>query len=384
MAITLYNILNLPSFKDAKVLAGRDALDNVVTQVSIADSPLSEIDYELSNRGDFYLSGFYFAKGSVEDMLSFLNPILKSSGSGLCILDEYVKELPKGIIDYCNENNLPVILNSVNVPYAVMIREIMELIIADGQNTLRANELTSIIDRTIDQKAQLKIMKQINPHFNNSITAFYVTLASNANSAQKICDFFDRDVFSSGILYKKGVVGFISHQSPEKADEQIHYYLKKLQRYSDIESIGVSDAAIKLSDVSKALNQAIVASDMACHEHDIVIHYRNLGAMRLFMLLSGEPELEDFYNDIIGALIEYDSRHNSQLYETMLVCHKHRYQNKEAAKELFVHENTIRYRIAKAQEIIESKASRDDFRETFSLALKCKVVFDRYKSGTPK
>lgn len=117
---------------------------------------------------------------------------------------------------------------------------------------------------------------------------------------------------------------------------------------------------------------------MTCHEQDIVIHYRNLGAMRLFMLLSGAPELEDFYQDIIGSLIEYDNRHNSQLYETMLVCHKYRYQHKEAAKELFGHENTIRYRIAKAQEIIESKAPRDDFRETFSLALKCKVVFDRY------
>ena len=379
MAITVYNILNLPSFKDATILAGQDALDNVVTQVSISDSPLTEVDYELASPGDFYLSEFYFAKDSVRDMVSYLNPILNTGGSGICILDEYVKGLPKGIIDYCNENNFPVILNSVNVPYAVMIREIMELIIADGQNTLLANELTSIIDSTIDQKTQLKIMKQINPHFNNTITAFYVTLNSSSNAAQEICDFFDRDIFSSGILYKKGVVGIVSHQSSEKAGTQIQYYLDKLQLYSDIESIGVSDPAIKLSDVSKALNQAIAASDLTYHEQDIVIHYRNLGAMKLFMLLSGAPELEDFYNDIIGSLMEYDRRHNSQLYETMLVYHKCRYQHKEAAKELFVHENTIRYRIAKAQEIIEARAPRDDFRETFSMALKCKAVFDRYK-----
>ncbi len=379
MAITVHTILNLPSFKNARILAGRESLDNVVTQVSISDSPLSEVDYELSSYGDFYLSEFYFAKDSVRDMVSYLNPIIKAGGSGICILDEYVKDLPKGIIDYCNEHSLPIILNSVSVPYAVMIREIMELIIADGQNTLLTQEITSIIDRTIDQKTQLQIMKQINPHFNNTITAFYVTLSGDSSIAQDIRNFFDRDIFSSGILYKKGVIGIVSHSDFTKANSQIQYYLDKLQSLDGIESIGISDAAIKLSEVSRALNQAIIAADLGYNEQDTVVHYRNLGIMKLFMLLSGEPELEDFYNDIIGTLLEYDEKHNSQLFETMLAYHQCGYQFKKVAKQLFVHENTIRYRISKAQEIITEKAPRDDFRESFSLALKCKTVFDRYK-----
>lgn len=379
MAISVYNILNLPSFKDATVLAGHSALNNTVTQVSISDSPLSEIDYEISYPGDFYLSEFYFAKDSVADMVAYLNPILKAGGSGICILDEYISELPYTIIDYCNANNLPIILNSVNVPYAVMIREIMELIIADGQNALLANEITSIIERTIDQRTQLRIMNQINPHLHSDITAFYVTLHDSAKSAAEVRDFFDRDILSSGIMYNDNVLGIISHSGPDKADSQIQYYIDKLQEFPGIKSIGISDPAIKLSDISKAFNQAIAAADFSSHADDIVFHYRDLGIMKLFMLLLGEPELEEFYNDIIGSLHEYDRKHNAQLYETMLTYHKCRYQHKDAAKALFVHENTIRYRISKAQEIIESKAPRDDFRETFSMALKCKAVFDRYK-----
>ena len=379
MAITVYNILNLPSFKDATVLAGESALSNIVTQVSISDSPLSEIDYEISYPGDFYLSEFYFAKDSVADMVAYLNPILKAGGSGICILDEYISELPETIIDYCNTNNLPVILNSVNVPYAIMIREIMELIIADGQNTLLANEISSIIDRTIDQKTQLRIMNQINPHFHGNITAIYVTLTESDKTAIEIRDFFDRDILASGILFKDGVLGIISHATPEKAGSQISYYTDKLKEFDNIKSIGVSDPAIKLHDVSKALNQAIAAADFSSHEDDIVLHYRDLGIMKLFMLLLGQPELEEFYNDIIGSLMEYDRKHNSQLFETMLIFHKCGYQHKETAKALFVHENTIRYRISKAQEIITAKAPRDDFRETFSLALKCKAIFDRDK-----
>lgn len=379
MTITVHNIMNLPSFKNATVLAGHAGLDNVVSQVSIADSPLSEIDYEISRPGDFYLSEFYFAKDSLIDMLSYLNPILASSGSGICILDEYIQELPPGVINYCNEKKFPVILNSVNIPYAVMIREIMELIIADGQNTLLTNELTSIIDRTVDRKTQLHIMKQINPHFNNHITAFYVTLNDSGEAIGNIRNFFDRDILSSGILYKKGVIGIVSHSEPAKADSRIQYYIEKLRSYSGINSIGISDTAMNLGDASKALNQAIIAADIASHESDTVLHYRELGVMKLFMLLSGQPELEDFYNDIIGTLLEYDTAHNSRLYETMLTYHKCHYQYKDTAATLFVHENTIRYRIAKAQELITAKAPQDDFRETFSLALKCKAVIDKYK-----
>lgn len=379
MSITVRNILNLPSFRNARILAGHSALDNVVTQVSISDSPLSDVDFDLSCPGDFYLSEFYFAKDSVADMISYLSPILKSGGSGICVLDEYIQQFPKGIINYCNENSFPVILNSVNVPYAVMIREIMELIIADGQNTLLANEISSIIDRTIDQKSQLQILRQINPHFNNTATAFYVTLRDGSDTAGRIRDFFDRDIFSSGILYKKGVIGILSHSEPSKVESQIAYYIERLSGYENIESVGISDAAMGLSDISRALNQAIVAADLCHGQQSKIMHYHDLGSMKLFMLLSGQPELEDFYDDIIGTLIKYDETHNSQLFETMSAYHACGCQYKETAQKLFLHENTIRYRIGKVRELINEKAPRDDFKEAFSLALKCKTVFDRYR-----
>ena len=112
--------------------------------------------------GDFYLSEFYFAKDSEDKMIEYLDPIIRSGGSGICILDEFVKELPDSVINYCNENAFTVILNSVNIPYAVMIREIMEMIILDGQNTLLTNGVYSIIENTIDAKSQLRVMYQIN------------------------------------------------------------------------------------------------------------------------------------------------------------------------------------------------------------------------------
>lgn len=379
MAVTVSNILELPSFKNAVILAGHSSLDTPVYQVSISDSPLTEVDDTISRPGDFYLSEFYFAKDSEEDMFTYLDPIIKAGGSGICIVDEFIKGLPPSVIDFCNERNFPVILNSVNIPYASMIREIMEMIIMDGQNTLIANGVYSIITGTIDQQSQLRVMTNINPNFHNYITVFYVTPTDHDKSLRDIRDFFNRNHSSSGIIFKNGVLGIISHTAADKADSQIEYYIDKLKGFDYIKSIGISDPAHKIIDVSKAFDQAITAADFISGKEDIVIRYSELGITKLFMLISDHPELENFCDDIIGSLQKYDEQHNSQLFETMCIYRQCGYQHKDAAKLLFVHENTIRYRISKAKEIITEKAPRDDFRETFSIALKCKAILDRNK-----
>ena len=96
--------------------------------------------------------------------------------------------------------------------------------------------------------------------------------------------------------------------------------------------------------------------------------------MKLLMLLSDSQELEEFYEDIIMTIKDYDRENNAQLYETMCTYIRCKYQYRDTAHALFVHENTVRYRISKAIELIEAKAPEDDFRETFSIALKCQII----------
>lgn len=384
MAVTVRDILNLPSFKNITILAGENSLDNVVSQVSIADSPVSDVDYLVSKEGDFYLSEFYFAKDSIQDMYSFLNTIINTKGSGLCLLDEYIKKLPDEIVEHCNNKHLPVFLISVDVPYALMIKEIMELIIADGQNMLLEKEITSIIEGTIDDKSKLKILRHLNPHFQNNIMAFYVFFNSNTEATiTEVCNIFNRNVLSSGILYRKGVLGLVTctESDLEQIDDKIQYYIDKLAPLSGIASVGISDTNNKLKDAAKAINQSLTAAEIGLsnNEKETIVKYHDLGTMRLLMLLSGQSELEEFSNSIIGTLIEYDKMTNSQIYTTMYAFYKNNYHYKKTAQSLFVHENTVRYRIEKAEEIIKSKSSADDFRETFSVALKCKNIIENYK-----
>lgn len=376
MSVNVATVLTLPSFRDARILTGSDHLDNVVTQVSITDSPLSEFDFTISKPGDFYLSEFYFARDSAESMLRYLQPIIESNSSGICILDEYISEIPQEVLEFCDSHRLPVILNSVSVPYAQMIREIMELIIADGQNMLLESEFSAIAADTIDEKRKLGILRNLNPHFMSNISVFYIHFKDRTNIDNSLYNLFNSDVCSSALYFRNGLIGLVSYgDSASAAASRIQYYIDKITSSDVVAGAGLSESFLKLHNISKAMNQAIFAGKTALKKTaGSLIRYDQLGIMKLLMLLSDSQELEEFYEDIIMTIKDYDRKNNAQLYETMCTYIRCNYQYRDTAHALFVHENTVRYRISKARELIEAKAPEDDFRETFSIALKCQII----------
>ncbi|MBQ9015276.1 MAG: PucR family transcriptional regulator [Firmicutes bacterium] len=377
MSVTVSRILSLPSFKDATVLTSTKHLDNTIKQVSISDSPLTEVDFSLSGEGDFYLTEFYFAKDSTEKMIEYLEPMIRSGSSGICIIDEYIKELPTEVLDYCDEHSLPIILNSYTVPYAQMIREIMELIIADGQKALLEKEISAITADTIDESGKIEIIRNMNPYFKNNYAVFYI-FSANARTESAISDLFSRDSLCSGVAYKGGILGFISSASLSELPSKVNYYTEQLKSYDDVLAVGISDSTSTLHTLTKTINQAIFSANAALKRSSggHIVKYSELGIMKLLLLLADSAELEEFYEEIILSITNYDKETNSQLYETMLAFRHCNYQYRETANSLYIHENTVRYRISKVKEIIEAKAPNDDFREVFSLAIKCNEVLN--------
>lgn len=140
----------------------------------------------------------------------------------------------------------------------------------------------------------------------------------------------------------------------------------------------------RLHDISEVIKQSMAASKL-CPSHTYtstlskvsIQKYSDLGISRLLYLIAAHPETEGFARSVISVLQEYDEATNSQIYDTMLSFHANDHNYKKTATSIFVHENTVRYRINKAKELIESVSSVDDFKETFSIALKCKKIIEK-------
>ncbi|WP_425804632.1 PucR family transcriptional regulator [Desulfitobacterium sp. Sab5] len=82
-----------------------------------------------------------------------------------------------------------------------------------------------------------------------------------------------------------------------------------------------------------------------------IIAFQDLGVMRLLYKLDRQ-ELEDYRNEILGPMLKFDKENNLALEETLLAYFTSSTDINAAGDKLFLHPNTLRYRLKKAAEIL--------------------------------
>ncbi|WP_258359075.1 PucR family transcriptional regulator [Moorella sulfitireducens] len=104
--------------------------------------------------------------------------------------------------------------------------------------------------------------------------------------------------------------------------------------------------------------------------------FDELGVLRLIFNL-GEQELEDYYEENLGPLEKYDKEHNTNLLETLAVYLYASGDYNQAAMNMFVHVNTLRYRLKKVEEILGQDLRQLAVLVNLYTALQVKVMLGR-------
>jgi Sugar diacid utilization regulator len=81
-----------------------------------------------------------------------------------------------------------------------------------------------------------------------------------------------------------------------------------------------------------------------------IYYYHKLGVNKLLMELEG-PKLKTYYQETMGELAGYDKKHGTELIKTLAVYLQENGNAIKSAKKLFIHKNTLTYRIKCIQEI---------------------------------
>ncbi|OLN32544.1 PucR family transcriptional regulator [Desulfosporosinus metallidurans] len=100
-----------------------------------------------------------------------------------------------------------------------------------------------------------------------------------------------------------------------------------------------------------------------------LISFRDLGIMRLLHRFDRQ-ELEDYRSEVLGPLLKFDKESNLALEETLLAYFSCNTDLNAAGEKLFLHPNTLRYRLKKASEILGRDLSSLENQVNLFLALK--------------
>lgn len=119
-------------------------------------------------------------------------------------------------------------------------------------------------------------------------------------------------------------------------------------------SIGIGRFSYDITRLAENYNQAYKALKYGrmVGGGENVYHFDDLGVFRLLCNINEKEELVDFYNETIAKLKKYDNENNMNLVDTLEIFYEYNSNIKGTAKAMFVHYNTIRYRLKKIKDII--------------------------------
>ncbi len=114
----------------------------------------------------------------------------------------------------------------------------------------------------------------------------------------------------------------------------------------------IAENLLDLSDAYREARQALIIASMSRGNEEFVVGYGDLGIKRLLYLMIDHPELERFYEENLAPLEAYDAEWESELIPTLRVYLEQGANLNSAAKELFIHRHTMRYRLEQIAEIL--------------------------------
>ncbi|HUE76046.1 MAG TPA: helix-turn-helix domain-containing protein [Chloroflexota bacterium] len=103
-------------------------------------------------------------------------------------------------------------------------------------------------------------------------------------------------------------------------------------------------------------------------------YFGELGLYRLLLVLRGTTELENFFQQTLAKLVEYDRKNDGEMVRTLEAYFACLGSPTDAAERLHVHRNTLLYRLNRVQEIGGFDLDDSETRLALHLALRVREV----------
>lgn len=158
-----------------------------------------------------------------------------------------------------------------------------------------------------------------------------------------------------------------AHSLIEQARQRLVPYLKPAETV--FTSVGnVAHGLRHLSESYKMAKKIVELSQMECRENT-TRNYSGMGINRLLFHVESGTYLEEYYNDTIRPLEEYDTLNQSNLLEVLECYMRHDGSVQDTAEELYIHRNTVNYKLKKIETLLHVDLTRFSTRNELSVGL---------------
>ena len=107
-------------------------------------------------------------------------------------------------------------------------------------------------------------------------------------------------------------------------------------------------------EISQAYKEALLVQNIykdVYSEQQFIEIYKDLGIFKLFHLIEDKEYLNQYIEEILGAVIRNDQKNDMNLIDTLQSLITNNMNMKKSSEDLYIHYNSLRYRVSKLNEL---------------------------------
>ena len=351
-----------------KLIAGKAGLNNYVRWVHLIEN--ADVSPFLHGNEMVFITGVGI--NSESHLMSFVEELTAKRCSALVInTGKYIKSIPESVKDFCDINSLPLF----TVPWEVRLIDITydfchRIVTGEEIETALATALRNLIfspenetgyKPTLERRGYYQAMDYCIGICSIKSTlseedmkkAVLADMQKVLNTCGKQFSFFFQD---------KNLVMVC----PDCNEQDVRQLLSAFDsiitsRNNDISiTCGISPSKQGYKAISDGYRKAVMALRVASLHGSKCTGYSDMGIYKLLVHIKDTSVLHEIYDETLGVLEEFDSTNGTDYMDTLRCYLENDSSVQEVARIMFVHRNTVNYKLRRIKEILGCELNYED------------------------
>lgn len=368
-----------------KLLAGDKGCSNAMSWVHMIED--TKIIQQLWGKELAVTTGLGFQ--SHQALFDFIKCLVKYHSVGLVInIGKYIFDIPQYIIDYCNEQEFPLLTTPWEVHMADLIKDFCMRCLYSQREDNQISKLFQsvfIAPQTVEE-----VRQQLLGAFDVD-GSFQVILIGIEDSDQFDAIERRRVSFQLELCFEKIgcpytffwfdgyfvlIVNNLNVDVLTSITNKMYERTKKRMPNRFVH-LGIGTQMLDFRQVILSYKRARGAVNMAIQFKYPIMFFEEMGIYQILFSIEDKQILTELYQQLLQPLIDYDQKHHGELEKTLFYYLIHNGSQVAMAKNLYMHRNTINYRMMKIKELLKNELDTFEERMPYMLAIYIKRMFKK-------
>ncbi len=347
------------------LIAGKNGLNREISGAHMIEKP--ELANFTNKNEIIFITGIALAN---EDEIAQIASGCFSLGASAFAVNTgpYIKEIPQSVIDFCNDNNFPLFSFPWHINVEELIKSLYSIIAEKEKNDDEAKDVfeNAILYPERSGMYEYKLRRLgFSPEWKYCVALIHIddkTVSDYCHALNKlrshISDFPD---LSGKYIYPyisaQNIVVIFANASVNEAENIIRSIISKSDAPNIIFSIGRSTKSVRCLNKSYLLAERILDLKLSGSLPKNIVTYDELGIYKIIIGLENQDILDQINKEYFEPLADYDrlcGTDYTNFIKIYLECNGH---INDIADKMFIHKNTVHYKIRKIEEILDCDLS---------------------------